>query len=628
MALLLTSILEINSAATAGNVNGAFFDTAAPTATDLTTDANTANTASPVVSSASYNFVAGDVNAWLYIGAGTNWLVGWYRIASVASNKATLSAAIGAAIQTSLTKGYPTPQYAPSTVIGCATVGTPTSGTWSIDYSQGTAAIATAADLVIDGAVNTKVTSVTRAFGVNDVGNHLHITAGASFTVGWYRIVSVSAGAATLDRSPGATGLTGGTWYEGGAASLNSATAGQTDDSLFKATVAGMRVFLKGSLALAAAVAGTNGTSTSPIVLEGYATLRGDAPTGASRPTVNYGAFGFNLGTNHILFHLISTGTEASGTVAGARGTAVNCKFLNTSATAARAAVGIESLINCEIICYRGYGRRTGGNTLIQYCYVHDCDIGLDTINASSVVVIGSIFESCVTGAIVDESGSTSALIYILCNTLYGAENKLGLGIDIRSTSSMWVIQNNIVYGFTTGINNRGTIGTTTNIWDAGNNDIFNCTTPSAGYGALNDQAVDPAFVSVSQITGTAGKFRAGNDAIIDTTKNFTTLGVVAGRDCIYIKSGTGATAGIYGVSSIATTTNPNDTLVLDLSPGTSTVADKAYQLTVKAGTTAQHAINSFFPKKVLNGFPSFTQMGALQPPRLMQHAIMQGGPN
>ena len=43
----------------------------------------------------------------------------------------------------------------------------------------------------------------------------------------------------------------------------------------------------------------------------------------------------------------------------------------------------------------------------------------------------------------------------------------------------------------------------------------------------------------------------------------------------------TGVTAGIYGISSIATTTNPNDTLVLDLAPGTNTTADKVYQMTV-----------------------------------------------
>src|SRR5204863_5745937 len=60
-----------------------------------------------------------------------------------------------------------------------------------------------------------------------------------------------------------------------------------------------------------------------------------------------------------------------------------------------------------------------------------------------------------------------------------------------------------------------------------------------------------------------------------------TTLGVVAGQDCVYIVSGTGVTAGIYGISSISTTTNPSDTLNLDINPGTNTTADKTYQITL-----------------------------------------------
>ena len=83
MALAAGTIWESRASATTGNVNGAGFNPAnAAAVTDLTTDANTANTNSPVVSSATYTFVAGDVNAWLYIVSGTNWTPGWYQIAS------------------------------------------------------------------------------------------------------------------------------------------------------------------------------------------------------------------------------------------------------------------------------------------------------------------------------------------------------------------------------------------------------------------------------------------------------------------------------------------------------------------------------------------------------------------
>ncbi len=62
MALTAGSIFEIRASATTLNVNGSGFNPAnAGMLADATTDANTANTASPVLSSASYNFAAGDV---------------------------------------------------------------------------------------------------------------------------------------------------------------------------------------------------------------------------------------------------------------------------------------------------------------------------------------------------------------------------------------------------------------------------------------------------------------------------------------------------------------------------------------------------------------------------------------
>ena len=86
MALAATAIAEVESAGS--DTNGGMFNPGnANFPTDLTTDANTANTASPVVSSASYNFVAGDVGAWVFVKSGSNWTPGWYKISSVASNR-------------------------------------------------------------------------------------------------------------------------------------------------------------------------------------------------------------------------------------------------------------------------------------------------------------------------------------------------------------------------------------------------------------------------------------------------------------------------------------------------------------------------------------------------------------
>jgi len=168
MALSASTVFEINSSATAGNVNGGGFNPAnANMLTDLTTDSNTANTNSPVCSSASYNFVANDVGHWLYIKSGTNWTPGWYQIASVASNKATLSAAVGSAIQVANNR------YGTNTAAGCATTGTPTGGTWSIDYSQSTASPFAATDLASSsGSSNpSSITSAGVPFGPQMTGN-------------------------------------------------------------------------------------------------------------------------------------------------------------------------------------------------------------------------------------------------------------------------------------------------------------------------------------------------------------------------------------------------------------------------------------------------------------------------
>ena len=87
-----------------------------------------ANTASPIISSASYSFVAGDVGSWVFIKSGTNSIPGWYRIVSVTSGAATLNGTIGQAfIATALQT---------STSLGCGSSATLSSITFGIDYSQ------------------------------------------------------------------------------------------------------------------------------------------------------------------------------------------------------------------------------------------------------------------------------------------------------------------------------------------------------------------------------------------------------------------------------------------------------------------------------------------------------------
>jgi len=77
--------------------NGGNFD---PGCANMSTNlaATFANTASPVVTSATYTFVSGDVGAWLFNKPTGVWQGGWYPIVSVAGGAATLGAAVGFAL--------------------------------------------------------------------------------------------------------------------------------------------------------------------------------------------------------------------------------------------------------------------------------------------------------------------------------------------------------------------------------------------------------------------------------------------------------------------------------------------------------------------------------------------------
>jgi hypothetical protein len=208
MAIAITCIFEVNGSASDNNGGG--FDPAQTMATDLAATSGTGT--APVVTSASYNFVAGDVNAYLFVKSGTNWTPGWYKITSVSSNAATLDAAVGHVVLYQDSKSA-----AMNTVAGVATTASPTSGTWSVDYSRGTSAQFAFTDMVIDGTTNTKFTSAAHPVGPNFVGNTINITSGTGFTVQSVSVNSVSGTTATCDKSLGTLSSTGGTGNLGGA---------------------------------------------------------------------------------------------------------------------------------------------------------------------------------------------------------------------------------------------------------------------------------------------------------------------------------------------------------------------------------------------------------------------------
>ena len=588
-AISATSIWEMNAGATANNVNGGFFNPQnANFMTDLTTDANTGNTSAPVVSSASYNFVAGDVGHWLYIQSGTNWYPGWYKIASVASNKATLSAAVGSASVVQVSNrvtGTAQGTYGPNTAVGIASVGTPTSGVFGIDYSQGTASIIGGSDLACaDGdAAAPALTSAGTPFGLNHVGNGIRISSGTGYTNSIYEIVSVSGTTATADRAVGTDGAkTGGVFNVGGAISMNSAF----DDAIIELCVAGNKWFAKnnGAISTGSVISLTiAGTVATVISLEGYNTQRGDAPTGSNRPTMNVGANYVAFGSRWNVSNMIFTGTGSSASFAlGSNSKNINCKSTNTSTSASRDAISMAQasvLINSEAVSYRGSAITCGNvDYALIGCWIHDSNIGIEVVTSQApfFALINNIFSNFVTNVVFHGLAPTGLFLFH-GNTFYGAENKLGVGIDfITGSGTNTVVINNIITGFVTGIEHADAQSQGYDDYNDYYNNTNDVSSNDEWQKGVNDVAVNPAFTSVTQITGTAAT--SSTNVLTDGTKDFTALGVTT-SDFVYIVSGTGTglATNIFAISAVGTTTLTLSSNITTSGSGT----DIVYQLTL-----------------------------------------------
>lgn len=597
MAIASGTIWELRTTATANSVNGGGFNpTNANFLTDLTTDSNTGNTSSPVVSSVSYNFVAGDVGAKVYIKDGTNWTKGWYNIASVASNKATLQAAIGEGVNN--TNGY----FTANTTVGVASVGTPTGGTFGIDYSQQDGAIISGTDLAsADGdASPCIVTSAGTPFGVNHVGNIINVTDGTGYTVNRYEIVSVSGVNATLDRAVGTNGAkVDGTFYVGGAISLNSTL----DDDFFEVPVNGNFIFVKnGTFVIGETISVSNNNKWHLI---GYNSYRGDEPTGTNRPTIACGAIQIVLSTTKSIRNLILTTTATDGlTVTGCR--VSNVKILNTSTTASRKAYVTAGAsvftYNSEFVSQNGYAvysDTAGAYSLFDSCYIHDSDTNVYLPSVSF-----NIFSNCIFHAGRTNNYSVTTDLHIVKNcTFYGRSSKIGVGALLASTSNNCNIIDSIFSGLTTAISQL-TTPDPSNI-QSGNN-FYNNTTDLSNISSHPDTlALDPQFTAVSEISGSTAT--SSGSVLTQSGGDFSS--VVDNESYLHIISGTGVTAnrGYLITSHDATTLTVNNSL------GTSAAGDIVYFVTVgrnfKIGTNLKAQGNV-----ALNSYTtSYVDLGASQ---------------
>ena len=583
-ALSVGTVWELNASATASNVNAGGFNT--QNANFLTNLACTSATGTtPSCTSASLNFVAGHNNHWLFIRSGTNWNTSgaatagggcYWKITSTAANAATLDAAVGAGVcLSSGTMVNDLQKWLVNTSAGVASVASPTSGTFGLDYSQATAAGVAITDGVI-GVTTTEVTSVLTPVDVSWVGNLLHTNSGSGCTVGWYEVVSVSGTTATVDRSLG-TAASACTQKLGGAMSLNSTL----DDDLFENGLGtngtGAMIFwAKNSsftMGEAVSIAIAGGTQ-APIVLAGFNALRSDlgVTTQANRPTLNHGANSVTLGANWDLYNVVITGTAAPVMTTGVSSKIVNCKLTNTSTTAARNAISLGNqslLLWSEAVSYRGNAVNLGANNAaIFYSYLHDSNQGFTLASTTqSVTFHGNIIAGNVTAGLVTTAATTLSL-HITHNTIYGAENKLGTCINLGTGATNVRVMNNILAGCVTGVSHADTQRVGFDDYNAYYNNTTDVTNWVKG---PHDSVLDPTFTSVAQLTGATAT--TSGSVLTQSGGDFST--VVDGQDYLYLVSGTGITAGIYGITSHTATT-----VTVDIAPGTNATADKVWQIT------------------------------------------------
>ena len=437
------------------------------------------------------------------------------------------------------------------------------------------------------------------------VGNIAYVSAGTNFTVGRYEIISVVAGVSiTVDRNC-TTGIgSGGVVAIGGALSL-----GSSDDAVFEALVAGNKMWVKNATyVLGGTVSMSNsGTAQKPIVIEGYATTRGDLPTGSTRPIFDCGAPTFTCGNDIEWKNIQFKGTGFSVLTLGNRDKLINFKLTNNSTSADRVGLTGGNNLFCfasELICYRGIAITTAaGNYIIDSCYIHDSKTGLAHTGAGQPgTFTNNIFKNFTTFAMNFTASGTESL-NIFRNTFHGC-NVTGTAINFAAGIQLPRVYNNTISNFATGIAHAGT---QTSQFDNYNNMFNNTTNVSGWVQGANNIALDPAF-AVSDVLGTTAT--TSGSVITDSSKDFTALGVTAGRDFIYIVSGTGITVGIYGITAVGTTT-----LTLDIAPGTNATADKVYQIVNGANFAVGTNLKAtgypgLFPGGYTTGYPD---IGAVQ---------------
>lgn len=401
MTISITTAWEVRGQTGSDSSGGGFNPNNSNMAVDLAVVSG-GNTSSPVVSSASFNFT--NTSGLLFVKAGTNLTPGWYPIVSVASNQATLNAAVGAVVLYGAATIL-------NTVAGISSTATQAAGgTWSIDYSQQASAQISYTDMVI-GATTTQFTSAGNPVGKNLVGNIINVTAGTGFTAGRYEIVSTSGTTGTCDRSLGTASSTGGNASLGGAlATVSGALSGGAIASNLFWIKADGTYNITASIAVSLS-AGTPTNTSNRTRIIGYSTYRGDNGQVTVKANTNTGITMINVTGNYaivqnFILNCNSLGTSTGISLAGSTGFAFNCAVQNFT-TAGIAVSGAACLVKrCSVTggtsaATAGINQTTGQGSIITECTI-------DSNSCSGIVTVTSSYVQIERCQVTRNTGSTS----------------------------------------------------------------------------------------------------------------------------------------------------------------------------------------------------------------------------
>lgn len=509
MALPNNLIIEVQPSGSSDNYGGGFNPSNGNMATDGA--ATSATGTAPVFSSASYNFASRDIGAWLFIKSGTNWTPGWYKITAVNANAATLDAAVGHAV---LFSGTTAVSLSPNTTAGCATTASPTSATWTVDYSQNGGIAFT--DLV--AATTTTFTSTGNPIGKNMVGNIVQIVSGTGWNPALWEVSSVTGTTGTAGNfSTGSTIATASS--TGGTGNLGGALASPGGAGLVAATSTGVQIFIKsagGSPDYTVASASNNvatgclslpgrNSSVASLVI-GYATYRMDMGTrpkiqaGSSISTfklITVSAFGqcVNLDVN-CNSYTASTGIDISSRAEATNNVVRNWTSAGILGTNSNGSIAIKNFL-------------TGGSAVaIQLCTTYRNVISGCT-NTGITMAGGQ--ESCIGNVVVNCSGATSDGIAVGTDSVCVGNTIYNCGRDgIRLTNVHGRVTDNLSYGSVNSFNNLGSVNTIS---------LYNC---AAGAGSTANFAGIAAGQKSNCVTLTADPF-VNSGATISTYEDAVT---------------------------------------------------------------------------------------------------------